>query len=198
MATRRKNSLLGWRVNILFYLCALWERKRQPLQYSHLENSMDKKAWQATVTKSQTQLSTHICALQRVCVCARARAHACVCVCVCMLNSFSSIWLFATLCTITCQDLLSMEFSRQDYLTGLHALFQGIFLTQGLNPHLLCLLHWQASSLPLVPPGKPYYRGQSALISSKRTLNRNTELYLTKYIGTTISKPSWHKLTHHT
>ena len=34
-------------------------------------------------------------------------------------------------------------------------LFQGIFPTQGLNPHLLCLLHWQAGSLPLVPPGKP-------------------------------------------
>ena len=25
----------------------------------------------------------------------------------------------------------------------------GIFLTQGLNPHLLHLLHWQADSLPL-------------------------------------------------
>jgi len=35
---------------------------------------------------------------------------------------------------------------------GCHALFQGIFLTQGLNPHLL---HWQAGSLPLAPPGKP-------------------------------------------
>ena len=23
----------------------------------------------------------------------------------------------------------------------------------GLNPHLLCLLHWQAGSLPLTPPG---------------------------------------------
>ena len=31
-----------------------------------------------------------------------------------------------------------------------------IFPTQGLNPWLLCLLHWQASSLPIVPPGKPY------------------------------------------
>ena len=28
-------------------------------------------------------------------------------------------------------------------------LLQGIFLTQGSNPHLLCLLHWQAGSLPL-------------------------------------------------
>jgi len=27
---------------------------------------------------------------------------------------------------------------------GCHALLQGIFLTQESNPHLLCLLHWQA------------------------------------------------------
>ena len=27
--------------------------------------------------------------------------------------------------------------------------------TQGLNPHLLRLLNWQAGSLPLAPPGKP-------------------------------------------
>ena len=39
---------------------------------------------------------------------------------------------------------------------GCYALLQGIFPTQELNPHLLCLLHWQAGSLPLVPPRKPY------------------------------------------
>ena len=38
---------------------------------------------------------------------------------------------------------------------GCHALLQGIFLTQGYSPCLLSLLHWQAHSLPLVPPGKP-------------------------------------------
>ena len=38
---------------------------------------------------------------------------------------------------------------------GCHALLQGIFSTQGLNPGLLCLLYWQVGSLPLVPPGKP-------------------------------------------
>ena len=32
---------------------------------------------------------------------------------------------------------------------------QGIFLTQGLKLSLSHLLHWQAGSLPLVPPGKP-------------------------------------------
>ena len=38
---------------------------------------------------------------------------------------------------------------------GSHAVLQGSFLTQGLNPCLLCLLHWQAGSSPLEPPGKP-------------------------------------------
>ena len=37
---------------------------------------------------------------------------------------------------------------------GCHALLQRIFQTQGSNPCLLLPLHWQAVSLPLVPPGK--------------------------------------------
>ena len=36
---------------------------------------------------------------------------------------------------------------------GFHALFQGIFLTQGLNPRLLHLLSRQVDSSPLAPPG---------------------------------------------
>ena len=38
---------------------------------------------------------------------------------------------------------------------GCQTLIQGIFLTQGLNLCLLCLLHWQAGSLPLEPLGTP-------------------------------------------
>ena len=43
-----------------------------------------------------------------------------------------------------------MEFSRQPYYSGAgcHFLLQGIFPTQGSNPHLLCLLYWQVNSLP--------------------------------------------------
>ena len=67
----------------------------------------------------------------------------------------------AMLWTVAHQALLSMEFSRQEYWTGLpcpstgHLPDPGIFLTQGSNPHLLCLLHWEADSLPLASPGKP-------------------------------------------
>ena len=38
---------------------------------------------------------------------------------------------------------------------GCHCLLKGIFLTKGLNSHLLCLLHRQPSSLSWTPPGKP-------------------------------------------
>ena len=48
--------------------------------------------------------------------------------------------LFPTLCNpLDCQAPLSMEFSRQEYWRGCHAILQGTFLTQGLNP---CLLYY--------------------------------------------------------
>ena len=72
-------------------------------------------------------------------------------------QSLSFVWLFVTLWTIACQALLSMGFSRQEYWSGLPCLSQGIFLTQGSNPHLLCLLHWQTGSLPLAMAGKPQW-----------------------------------------
>ena len=73
---------------------------------------------------------------------------------VCTLSCFSRVWPFATSWTVARQALLPMRFSRQEYWSGLDTLLQGFFPTQGSNPHLLCLLHWQAGSLPLAPPGK--------------------------------------------
>ena len=40
-------------------------------------------------------------------------------------------------------------FPARNTEVGGHFLFQRIFPTQGLNLSLLCLLHWQAGSLPL-------------------------------------------------
>ena len=50
---------------------------------------------------------------------------------------------------------VSMRFSRQEYWGGSCALLQGIFLTQGWNLNLLCLLHGEAGSLPPTLLGKP-------------------------------------------
>ena len=54
---------------------------------------------------------------------------------------FSRICLFMTPWTVAHQAPLSVEFSRQEYWSGLPFPTPGIFLSQGLN---LRLLHWQA------------------------------------------------------
>ena len=54
--------------------------------------------------------------------------------------------LFGIPWTVAHQASLSMRFPRQEYWSGLHFLLQGMFLTQGSNPHLL---PWQVDSLPL-------------------------------------------------
>ena len=59
------------------------------------------------------------------------------CMCACMFSCFSGVWLFPTLWTVAHQAPLSMGFSRQAYWSGLPSLLQGIFETQGSNPHLL-------------------------------------------------------------
>ena len=72
--------------------------------------------------------------------------------CYAVLSCFNHVRLFATPWTVARQAPLFMGFSRQEYWSGCHALLQVIFLTQGLKPHLLHLLHWQVGSSPLVPP----------------------------------------------
>ena len=56
----------------------------------------------------------------------------------------------------------------------------------GLNLHLLCLLHWQADSLPVVPPGglfiHTYIKGtvlvsQGCCIKIPQTRQHKTEIY---------------------
>ena len=62
---------------------------------------------------------------------------------------------FLTLWTGALQAPLSMEFSRQKYWIRLPCPPPGDLHDPGIEPASLCLLHWQADSLPLVPPGKP-------------------------------------------
>ena len=57
--------------------------------------------------------------------------------------------LFVTPCMVDCQAPLSRGLSGKNTGVGCHFLHQGIFLTQGSNPHLLQLLHYQVDSLPL-------------------------------------------------
>ena len=73
-----------------------------------------------------------------------------------MLSRFSRVRLFATLRTVACQAPLSTGFSRQEYWSGVGCCAPppGHLPDSGMKP-MFCLLHWQAGSLPLMPPGKP-------------------------------------------
>ena len=57
-----------------------------------------------------------------------------------MLGSFSRAPLYVTLWAAASQALWSWDSPGNNTAVGCHALLQGIFLTQGLKWHLLCLL----------------------------------------------------------
>ena len=76
--------------------------------------------------------------------------------CYAVLSRFSHGWLSDPMDYIQPTRLLC-PWDSPGNNTGVscHTLFQGIFRTQGWNPRLLHLLHWQAGPLPPAPPGKP-------------------------------------------
>ena len=106
---------------------------------------------------------------------------------ICELSCFSHVQLFVTLWTVVCQAPVSMGFSRQEYGVGCHALVQGIFLTQGLNPCLLCLLrckqilyHWATGEARYIYIYVSYIKHRSVIFET-----RNKEcFYLKKKICT--------------
>ena len=56
-------------------------------------------------------------------MCARAQA-----------QTLSCVWLFVTLCTVACQAPLSMEFSREEYWSGLPFPTLGDLPGPGIEP----------------------------------------------------------------
>ena len=66
----------------------------------------------------------------------------------------SHVWLFVIPWTIACQAPLSLGFSRPEYCNGLPFPPPRDLRIQGSNPCILCLLLWQAYSLPLHCLGK--------------------------------------------
>ena len=105
-----------------------------------------------------------------VCVCVRVRAHTRTCT-----HALSHVWLFATPWTVARWFLCPWKFSGKNTGVGCHFLLQGIFPTQRLNPHLLCLLHWQAESLPLHHHlGNPSINNESTYIRMAHRLRFHT------------------------
>ena len=109
------------------------EGNSNPLQYSCLETSMDRGAWQTTIHGGSKESNTtewltptlgvpNLHTLARMYCCLVAQS----CLTLCIPKDRSP------------QAPLSIAFSRQEYWdVGCYSLLQGILLNQGLNPHLL-------------------------------------------------------------
>ena len=99
------------------------------------------------------------------------------CVCAHLLSHFSHVQLFMSPWSVACQALLSVEFSRQDSGAGCHALFQGIFPTQGLNPHLLHLPCWQAGFFFFFTTSSTWEALWSPLLTDKQIETKGEKLH---------------------
>ena len=94
----------------------------------------------------------------------------------CMLSCYSHVRLCVTLWTVACQIPLSMGFSRQEYWSGLTCPPPRDLPEPGIELCLLHLLPWQASSLPLAPPGKPPKSMELSQSNSKKEHDSDTDL----------------------
>ena len=157
---RVAKSRHDWTTSLSLFTFVHWRRKWQPTPVFLPGESQGWGAWWAAiygVAQSRTRLkqlsSSSSKVLQRqysaVFKSTELRDR-----CVRVLICFSCVRLFVTLWTVACQAPLSMGFSKQEYWSELPCPPPGDQSDLGIKPHLLCLLHWQAGSLPLVSPGK--------------------------------------------
>ena len=80
----------------------------------------------------------------------------CPLLCVCMQSHFSCVQLFETPWTVDRQAPLSLGFCRQEHWRRLPCAPPGYLPDPGMETaSLMFNLHWQAGSLPLMPPGRP-------------------------------------------
>ena len=114
-----------------------------------------------------------------------------------MLSHFSHGLLFATLWTVASHAPLSSGFSRQEYWSGLPCPPPGESSRPG--DCLLSLLHWQTSSLALVPPGKPLLQGGGQLNREKKKETsfrrghgpKKNKAFISTIVFSSIIKAAW-------
>ena len=115
-------------IKILFIVLRI-ESKHFNTKYKALVIWLPQICWFHPHSPDQFQLPRHVCASWVASVC---------------------VQFCATPWPVACQAPLSMGFSRQEYWSGVPYPSPGDLP----DPRLLCLLHWQECSLPLVPPVK--------------------------------------------
>ena len=98
-------------------------------------NSVNVPIYSISITSSRVICHSFLTGLPNMCMCAK------------LLQSCPTVC--DPMDPIAHQAAVSMGFSRQEYWSGLPCSPPGdLFPTQGSNPSLFCLLHWQVDSLP--------------------------------------------------
>ena len=100
------------------------------------------------IKKISVGVCRYICVSVCVCVCV------CVCTRTCVLNC---VWLFAIPWTVAHQTPLSMEFSRQEYQSGLPFPTPGDLPDPGIEPTFPTSAALAGRFFTTVPPGKCIY-----------------------------------------
>ena len=119
------------------------------------------------LSKSQQSFSQKPDKNLKICIEPRA-----CCACYIALVVSDSLWLHGLKPT---RLLCSWDSPGKDTGVGCHFLLQGIFLTRGSNLCLLCLLHWQAGSLPLGSLRNPHTEPQKTP-KPKQSWEKRTKL----------------------
>ena len=91
-----------------------------------------------------------------------------------MLDLFSHVQLFATVWTVACQAPLSMEFSRQEYWSGLPCPPSGDLPNPWIEPTSPAAPALQGDSLPLSHQGNPKLTKHSKQMNYQTDQNLET------------------------
>ena len=116
---------------------------RNSLSFTTEQLLLTSSGWRTKMLLNILQYKEQLPTTENVCVCMCVRAHS-------VLSHSSQPHGLQPI-----RLLYPWNFPCKNIGVGCHFLLQGIFPTQGLNPHLLGFLHWQADPLTTPPPGKP-------------------------------------------
>ena len=124
----------------------------------------------------------HVCVCACMCMCVRACVRACACMCACMCvcvcacaELFSHVRLSATPWSITRQAPLSVEFSKQEYWSGLPFPIPGDLPDPGIEPTSPASPILASRFFTIEPPEKP-----QLLIKLPQTVIEVTLLFILK------------------
>ena len=109
---------------------------------------LESKTFKWFLSATSVCVCVHVCVHVCVCVCVCMCVCTCVCACVCVL---SCVWLRDPIWTVAHEAPPSMEFSRQDYWSGLPFPSPADLPNPGIKPGSPAR---QADALPSEPPGR--------------------------------------------